>query len=94
MIAPANFDAETAIDRVLYITELLRHASCPLSAGTLADRLAERTSKPWSKRTVLRDLRLLHRRGYVEPSGGGKRGSTVVWQWRGVADLSARRPSA
>jgi repressor of nif and glnA expression len=92
MIAPANFDAQTAIDRVLLITELLRQSSCPISAGALAMTLAERTRKPWSKRTVLRDLQLLHRRGYVEPSGGSKRGATVVWQWRGVRELE-RRPA-
>lgn len=95
MIATASkIGTANALDRLLLISELLQRSSGPVCAGSLCLTLAERTNRPWSKRTVLRDLQLLRGRGYVEPIGGGKRGTTVTWQWIGAKPLLDRRPSA
>lgn len=87
MIAPAP----NAIQRVLLTIEVLQRFTGPVSAGSLAMTLAERTGSPTSKRTVLRDLQALASCGYVAVTGGGRRGATVLWQWKGDRLL---RPSA
>jgi predicted DNA-binding transcriptional regulator YafY len=91
VIAPANFDASQAVQRVLLTIEVLQRSTGPVSAGSLAMTLAEHTGKPASKRTVLRDLQALHASGWVESLGGGRRGATVLWRLAGRRSL---RPSA
>lgn len=91
MIAPAHFDTAQALDRVLLLSELLQRSIGPVCAGSLALTIAERMNRAPSKRTILRDLRALHRRGLVELNGDGKRGSTLLWRWAGAATL---RPTA
>lgn len=76
-----------AISRVLQVCEALQRSSGPVCAGTLAMSLSERTQRPWSKRTVLRDLQALSRSGYVKRTGRGNRGATVRWQWSGAGML-------
>jgi predicted DNA-binding transcriptional regulator YafY len=87
MIAPARFDASQAVDRVLLTCEVLQRVTGPVSAGALAMTLEERAQRPWSKRTVLRDLQALERCGYVTSLGSGKRGATLRWQWTGSPGL-------
>lgn len=82
MTSPANFQS-----RVLLVCEALQRSAGPVCAGTLAMALAERTQRPWSKRTVLRDLEALRRSGYVRGIGRGTRGATVRWVWNGAGML-------
>lgn len=82
MIAPAIPQV-----RVLLVCETLQRSPVPVCAGTLAMTLAEQTQRPWSKRTVLRDLQALCRGGYVRELGSGRRGATVRWSWCGTGML-------
>jgi len=89
MTAPAKFDASQAVDRVLFTCEVLQRFTGPVSAGSLAMSLEQRAGRPWSKRTVLRDLQALCRCGYVKSIGGGRRGATTLWQWSGAGMFRA-----
>jgi predicted DNA-binding transcriptional regulator YafY len=88
MIAPAKFDTTAqALDRLLLISELLQRSTSPVCAGQLAMSLGDKTDRPWSKRTVERDLRLLSDRGLVVSIGRAKRGATLRWKWSGAGML-------
>lgn len=85
MTPATKFDI--AFDRVLLVSELLQRSSSPVCAGSLAMTLSDRTNRDWSKRTVLRDLRLLQARGYAKPIEAGRRGATLRWRWSGAGML-------
>lgn len=87
MIAPAPIDTADTVRRVLLTCEALQKFNGPVSAGSLALTLQERAGRPWSKRTVLRDLASLQRCGYVASEGAGKKGATTFWRWVGSLTL-------
>lgn len=81
-----------SFDRLLLLSEVLQGIDGTTTAGALALTLAERTNRPWSQKTVSRDLTLLLERGFVVAEGGGKRGgSGVRWRWNRDAQLLAKR---
>jgi repressor of nif and glnA expression len=77
------FSADTQFDRLMMLSDLLQGIEGPATVGAIAMSLNERTGRPVCNRTVHRDLRFLHSRGFVQATGlTGKRGGPGArWQW-------------
>ena len=85
-------DNSHSFDRLLLLSEVLQGTEGAATAGVLAMTLSEQTGRPWSQKTVSRDLALLMARGFVLADGAGKQGGAGVrWRWNRKAQLFARR---
>jgi hypothetical protein len=92
--APKPTNRCEQLDRLLTLAELLRQFRFPISTATIRKELELRTGRCWSKQTLLRDLRLLALRRYVDPVPPASRGESARWRWRGVLSLVEQRPHA